>query len=642
MIHRENRVGLAIAVVFIVCSGLVLAQMEKRYEVVSFENSHLTVKDAVSGEDVVYELFHDTPVVRQERIVPEDFEVGESLLVRGRTIDAERMAARLVIVREASAAPPPQFVNGFVSAEVVRKDPLTILTGDGSELELELSPQAILLREAALDQSGLTPGQVVKIAGGRVVVLPAVSANAASSLPMPPEDGTYTNLFEPGAMAKAEENPFGFFDPNMLRFHHTSWYAEYAEQANRLGAGWVSFGASFSFNWNLAQERKADGNLGVYRWERFDKLVRHAQAHNLNIVGYIKSAEPVRGAVGPGTKPKNKLPKDIPGYQEFVTAVVERYDGDGVDDMPGLQWPIRHWSIEDEPMAPIYFEGTGGDYARLLAAAYPAVKKADPEALVICSMIRQTGWFEKAGDPRVFMLDFYETLQELGVDRPYDIMDLHWLGTAPRTPQAEQYDVYRTWKNDIDDTGREHGFSPAPYVNLELGGSVASLQHQAEDMVKRHAWLLVLDHRIILWSGIAAAPDSMIAPEERDGYFRKLTLIDGEGEKKPAYHAYRLMTKILGTADVKDVRLLEEKDGLFIIAFVRNGIPARLLWFDGQDRDDTREVELDLGAGIDRVQVVEAVSAIADGPGYKHEEIALTNHRLTLKVGTVPIYVLGK
>ena len=29
--------------------------------------------------------------------------------------------------------------------------------------------------------------------------------------------------------------------------------------------------------------------------------------------------------------------------------VVERYDGDGLDDMPGFEYPIRHWEIGNEP-----------------------------------------------------------------------------------------------------------------------------------------------------------------------------------------------------------------------------------------------------------------------------------------------------
>ena len=35
-----------------------------------------------------------------------------------------------------------------------------------------------------------------------------------------------------------------------------------------------------------------------------------------------------------------RLPDDTTGWSLFVQGLVERYDGDGVDDMPGLLWPV--------------------------------------------------------------------------------------------------------------------------------------------------------------------------------------------------------------------------------------------------------------------------------------------------------------
>ncbi len=41
--------------------------------------------------------------------------------------------------------------------------------------------------------------------------------------------------------------------------------------------------------------------------------------------------------------------KDEAEYLAFLGEVVERYDGDGIDDMPGLTTPIRYWQIHNEP-----------------------------------------------------------------------------------------------------------------------------------------------------------------------------------------------------------------------------------------------------------------------------------------------------
>jgi hypothetical protein len=73
--------------------------------------------------------------------------------------------------------------------------------------------------------------------------------------------------------------------------------------------------------------------------------------------------------------------------------MVERYDGDGIDDMPGLTIPIRYWSAWNEPDlrtawdGPPYpahqFNGSLQDYIRLSQVTYAAIKDADPAALVV-------------------------------------------------------------------------------------------------------------------------------------------------------------------------------------------------------------------------------------------------------------------
>ena len=70
-----------------------------------------------------------------------------------------------------------------------------------------------------------------------------------------------------------------------------------------------------------------------------------------------------------------------------MRAVVERYDGDGVDDMPGLRVPVRAWQVDNEPDA--LASGSWEDYARLQEITYRAIKEAFPEAKVL--MGGQTG-----------------------------------------------------------------------------------------------------------------------------------------------------------------------------------------------------------------------------------------------------------
>jgi hypothetical protein len=84
-------------------------------------------------------------------------------------------------------------------------------------------------------------------------------------------------------------------------------------------------------------------------------------------------------------------PTDWSAYEKWVTAMVERYDGDGVKDMEGLTMPIKYWEVMNEPDL-LSFDGmdrlkfwkdTPEAYATLLTNTSKTVKTADPEAQVV-------------------------------------------------------------------------------------------------------------------------------------------------------------------------------------------------------------------------------------------------------------------
>ncbi len=81
-------------------------------------------------------------------------------------------------------------------------------------------------------------------------------------------------------------------------------------------------------------------------------------------------------------------PEDWYSYVAWVMAVVERYDGDGVSDMPKLKYPVKYWEVMNEPDLDgnetlDFYVGGPHDYANLLLETYTAVKAADPGASVL-------------------------------------------------------------------------------------------------------------------------------------------------------------------------------------------------------------------------------------------------------------------
>jgi hypothetical protein len=108
---------------------------------------------------------------------------------------------------------------------------------------------------------------------------------------------------------------------------------------------------------------------GRYQWEILDAIVKSAQSAGGRYVGTVMpyAGWELRAAGYAATTDEQCTRlmsedvfylaadqrmdryKDETAYKKFLSVVVERYDGDGVDDMPGLTTPILYWQIHNEP-----------------------------------------------------------------------------------------------------------------------------------------------------------------------------------------------------------------------------------------------------------------------------------------------------
>ncbi len=155
---------------------------------------------------------------------------------------------------------------------------------------------------------------------------------------------------------------------------------------------------SAGFIWGLIERES-----GKYIWQEVDKLAQKIQGYNFAILaviwpfaewdqanwGLVADTEPLEFEQWMGRS--RRKPYDMDAYRRFVSALVERYDGDGIGDMPGLKYPIKHWQVGFAPSLRgcylVFFDGSSQDYLEILIAIYQAVKEADPEAKVLHATI---------------------------------------------------------------------------------------------------------------------------------------------------------------------------------------------------------------------------------------------------------------
>ncbi|MCB9760313.1 MAG: hypothetical protein H6739_10795 [Alphaproteobacteria bacterium] len=121
---------------------------------------------------------------------------------------------------------------------------------------------------------------------------------------------------------------------------------------------------------------------GPADWSLPDHVVRTTGARGIRLFVTLNPSTEVRDVDRPGIG-AGAPREQVGAWRDFVRALVERYDGDGVDDMPGLALPVAAWEVANEPFCSPGDGRCHVDYFELVRASYQAAKTADPGATVM-------------------------------------------------------------------------------------------------------------------------------------------------------------------------------------------------------------------------------------------------------------------
>jgi hypothetical protein len=134
-----------------------------------------------------------------------------------------------------------------------------------------------------------------------------------------------------------------------------------------------------------------------YQWNapavRLDDRVKAYQQAGFDLVIVLRARSSWGQAVWPTCSPSaasRPKPEYETAYRDWVQAVVERYDADGVDDMPGLLRPVLYYEIESEAQHWVYWQGVTDeswtqDYLDTLRLAAAGARAAYPQVQIILS-----------------------------------------------------------------------------------------------------------------------------------------------------------------------------------------------------------------------------------------------------------------
>lgn len=424
--------------------------------------------------------------------------------------------------------------------------------------------------------------------------------------------------------ANPMESPFGF---HPLRAPGPDGYAH----AQDLGVHWDR-GTLYMF-WFLAQP---DLNSPRYDWSKYDQLMQSTPANIQTLWNISTAPDPLREPQNPYTHPGSYMPRDPEAYQAFVRAAVERYNGDGRNDMPGLQSPIKFWQVANEPDL-----GPNRDYARFVALTYQAIKEADPEAKVLIGGV--SGFAPVEQYLRDFDNRFAPFLRELG-GKYVDIFAFHFMGVA-----GTDYLGYKPVLEHIRRTLASCGFPPDMEIwSTETGtysGSptpVAPLNFrpfppqseadQAADLFKRYIYGVRSGIKRLFWAF------GLVEGFKHDGSFFDYTgIVTPDGRKKLAYHTLKLMTRKLADADWNALCPVQEhQDSTFVYRIPqKSGSPIHVAWKDNAAGGEVSLTIPDL-SGVDEVKVT---SALTDQGGNPRSRVVRVDNGVLRVDLSCPVFI---
>lgn len=453
----------------------------------------------------------------------------------------------------------------------------------------------------------------------------------------------------PGGDAR-DRSPFGFHTGSIIPPFEYGFQAPF-EAAVDLGVVWER--PPVYFFWMLIQP---DREQGDYDWARHDRYVR-SLPDSMRMMGNIAIGVPHREprygdyAIDPGSF----MPRDEAAYARFVEAVVERYDGDGAGDMPGLRRGIKYWQVDNEPPHGL------SDYAAFLSLTYDAIKRADPAAKVIIGGVSGLNMPHSISRYRENFGYFMPILRELGASRKrsFDVFDFHWYGNATGDYRLvkdihaylrrtlEELEIPAPEEYWITEMGTYSG-EPKPVSRGRMtipGWPYQSERQQAGDLVKRCVYPLSFGvKKVFMAFGLKEGF------KNDEGYFDFTGLIydgnsdhdRGRGVKKLGYHAYKKMTEILEGSDWNRVEKIRESGGVFVCRFSKGGKSVWAAWNDGKG---VRSVEIP-GVTSPRVKVTEIVPRAESGEAlqfgsedFRTEMSAVKNGKAAVLLGESPVLV---
>jgi polysaccharide biosynthesis protein PslG len=305
------------------------------------------------------------------------------------------------------------------------------------------------------------------------------------------------------------------------------------DEMEALDARWVRM----DINWGVVQ---ANGPSS-YNWGPFDRVIDGATDRGIDVVAVI---ERTPGWARPAGTSSTFGP-DPAKYAAFVGKAVARYAAMGVHTYEVWNEPNipAFWTPSPDPVA----------YTKLLKAAYPEIKAADPEATVLTGGTAPAGTNGTTFSP----VDFLRAVYDNGGGDSFDAVSHHPYSWHAYPGEAKSWSAWHQMYGtnpSLRSVMADNGDSAKKIWGTEWGaptngpaGSFVSEATQAQMVTKAYSLWKTYD-----WAGPLLAyegRDFGTGTDTRENFFG---LLRHDYSKKPSYTAYRDAVDNLNTDPGED------------------------------------------------------------------------------------------
>lgn len=336
-------------------------------------------------------------------------------------------------------------------------------------------------------------------------------------------------------LTKPGESLGRFFGAGTHFGQHRPGIDEILDLIKDAGIGWIRD----EVYWSQVEKEK-----GVFKFPPdYDRYLRAAQARGIQVLLILDFGNPaysVDEKSGPATEAERGA------FARYCREVVKRYKPFGV----------RTYEIWNEPNASTFWRPRPNpeDYARLLDAAYRAVKEADPEATVIGCSTSGTD------------LEFIGRVLEGGGHRSLDAISFH--------PYCQPLAPEKKLLTDISKLTRLSAGKPLWITEMGYPtyGGAAGVDEETQANYAVRTFLLARTSPAVervFWY------DFQNDGEDRDEAEFNFGLVRMDRTPKPAYRACRTMASLVGNLRLADFRL---EGNTYLLSFGEGADRLSVIW----------------------------------------------------------------